>query len=498
MMFNLITDPWIPVITAAGGRRIISPVEMTDPEVLRPDWARADLDIACLEFLIGLVCLADPPANRLDWDARRAPNPARLQAAVAPFTKAFNLLGDGPLFLQDLELLDGNPSSPDLLFIDSAGDSTATKNADLMVRRGRYPALDLPTAAMALYTFQAHAPAGGAGNRTSMRGGGPMVTLVEPSGDCTLWELVWANVPDGVPGNINDLPWMRKTRVSKAPGTERVPEGNKPWSVEAFFGMPRRLRLVSEETDGGVRVTGVIQKPYGTNYVQWMHPLSPHYRVKENTEWLPVHPKPGQFGYRNWLGIVSKRADSTTSERSMSIREGQERLGTGCSILIAGWAMSNMSPLDFIWSRQPMVPDDLALEVEGLIEAARIAAEALRRALTDLLSGGEAWDLERERFYQLTETDLLGCLADLRVGEKPETVARKWLSVLRAQVLKQFNALAVPGIQEADVKVIERIVADQKSLSLTMSGYGKLGREMFAMLNIDPPETSKTKERNTA
>ena len=496
-MLNLITDRWIPVITASGRRRIISPLEMSDLDVLRPDWPRADLDIACIEFLIGLICLADPPANLLDWDSRRTPDSARLQSALLPFVGAFNLLGDGPRFLQDLEPLDGTPSSPDLLFIDSAGDSTATKNADLMVRRSRYPALDLPMAAMALYTFQAHAPAGGAGNRTSMRGGGPMVTLVEPSGDCSLWELVWANVPDGVPGGIDDLPWMRKTRVSRDPGTERVPEGNSPWSVEAFFGMPRRLRLVSDDTGDAVRVTGVIQKPYGTNYVQWMHPLSPHYRVKENTEWLPVHPKPGRFGYRNWLGIVSKRADSTTSERSISIREGQVRLGAACSVLVAGWAMSNMSPLDFIWSRQPIVPDDLALEVEGLIEAAGIAVSALRRALTDVLSEGEARDLEREKFYQVTETDLLQCLADLRAGTAPEEVASKWLSVLRAQVLKQFDALAVPGLQEADVKVIERIVADRKSLGLTLAGYGKLGREMFAMLNIDPPEASKTKKGKT-
>ena len=45
-MLNLITDRWIPVITASGRRRIISPLEMSDLDVLRPDWPRADLDIA--------------------------------------------------------------------------------------------------------------------------------------------------------------------------------------------------------------------------------------------------------------------------------------------------------------------------------------------------------------------------------------------------------------------------------------------------------------------
>ena len=107
---------------------------------------------------------------------------------MQPLAPAFDLLGDGPRFLQDLEPLGGKGNPPGMLFIDSAGDSTAKKNADLMVRRGRYEALPLPLAAMALYTLQAFAPSGGAGNRTSMRGGGPMVTLVKPQSE-GLWPL---------------------------------------------------------------------------------------------------------------------------------------------------------------------------------------------------------------------------------------------------------------------------------------------------------------------
>ena len=85
-----------------------------------------------------------------------------------------------------------------MLFIDSAGGSTAKKNADLMVKRGRYGNLPLPLAAMALYTLQSFAPSGGAGNRTSMRGGGPMVTLMQPlDGNAhPLWRLIWSNVPE--------------------------------------------------------------------------------------------------------------------------------------------------------------------------------------------------------------------------------------------------------------------------------------------------------------
>ncbi|WP_289044223.1 type I-E CRISPR-associated protein Cse1/CasA [uncultured Aliiroseovarius sp.] len=239
MTLNLISDPWIPVRLKSGGRRTVAPWQMADPDIAFPDWPRPDLNIACLELLIGLVFMADPPAHEEDWEDRQAPDPDRLKARLDPFAPAFNLLGDGPRFLQEFEVLESAPNSPDMLFIDSAGENAAKKNADLMVWRDRYGALALPLAAMALYTFQSFAPSGGAGNRTSMRGGGPLVTLVGPGQG--LWPLIWANVPDGTAAEPSNLPWMRPTRVSNK-AQEVYPEQSH--AIEAFLGMPRRLRLV--------------------------------------------------------------------------------------------------------------------------------------------------------------------------------------------------------------------------------------------------------------
>lgn len=187
MTLNLINDAWIPVLRADGSRTIIAPWQMAETGIVRPDWPRPDFNIACYEFLIGLVFLADPPRDIEDWDDRSAPDPVRLKEKLAPFAPAFELLGDGPRFLQDMEHLDGAPNPIDSLFIDSAGANTAKNNADLMVHRSRYPALDPAMATMALYTFQGFAPSGGAGNRTSMRGGGPMVTLVDPQRGLCRW-----------------------------------------------------------------------------------------------------------------------------------------------------------------------------------------------------------------------------------------------------------------------------------------------------------------------
>jgi len=207
MPLNLITDAWIPVVDKDGKPRVIAPWQMADASIVRPNWPRPDFNIACYELLIGLVFMADPPSDEEDWGNRMTPDCNRLKEELEPYADAFNLTGDGPLFMQDFEALaDNDPNLPDMLFIDSAGESTAKKNKDLMVHRERYKSIKLPFAAMALFTFQSFAPKGGRGHRTSMRGGGPMVTLVDPQKG--LWSLIWANVPDGQPSDQRDFSWL--------------------------------------------------------------------------------------------------------------------------------------------------------------------------------------------------------------------------------------------------------------------------------------------------
>ena len=483
MSLNLVSDPWIPVRCADGSRRVIAPWQMVEPGIEAPDWPRPDLNIACLELLIGLVYLVDPPENPDDWDRRMAPDPLRLRDRLTAFAPAFNLLGEGPLFLQDQEPLQGEANPPDMLFIDSAGANTARNNADLMVRRGRYPGLDLPLAAMALYAFQAFAPSGGAGNRTSMRGGGPLVTLVDPEAGSGqgLWPLIWANVPYGKPGRMTDLPWMRATRVSDK-GLETLPPEGALFGPEAFFGMPRRLRLVAEAG----AVLGVIQKPYGTNYALWKHPLSPYYRMKPGTEWLPKHPRAGRFGYRNWLGIVAREARGELAELSLSLRDWSERGGLG-SVLVAGWAMDNMKPRDFTLSVQPFValPPEAEDRLNGLILGAEAAGLALRGALEPVLAGGEAREAEREAFFTATEARFRTHLAAVQAGGDPSA---DWLADLRAQALTQFDTLALPGIDQRETDQIKRIVEARKFLGLAFAGYGKQGKAIFDALALPLPE----------
>lgn len=481
---NLITDQWIPVVDTSGNRRIIAPWEMADKTLIRPDWPRADLNIACLELLIGLVFMADPPASLEDWDMRCSPDPERLREKLAPYASAFNLIGEGPLFLQDLEQLEGAPNPVDMLFIDSAGANTAKNNADLIVHRGRYAGLDLSLAAMALYTFQAHAPSGGAGNRTSMRGGGPMVTLIDPGRG--LWSIIWANVPNGMPSTVSELPWMNPTRVSDDKQVTQAPQGQR-FSVEAFFGVPRRLRVVA---DGDV-VIGVIQKPYGTNYGIWMHPLSPYYRVKAGEEPLPVHPKAGVFGYRNWLGVLAKSKDNELAERALCVDLWESRSEDDASVIVAGWSMDNMKPRDFLHSVQPLIdlPEDQITCLTGLVAAADNAAIALRAALAPVLAEGEGREAEREAFFTVTESAFVASVEALKAGEATEAIYANWLSVLRTEALRRFDVISLPAVDQRDTSDIQKIVNARRSLTGTFAGYGKFGKLLFEALEMDVPKS---------
>ena len=487
-MLNLISDPWIPIVRRSG-RDTIRPDQLAEPDVLRPDWPRPDLNLGCLELLIGLVYLAHPPES--DDDRANPPDAVALRDAMAPLTPAFDLLGEGPRFLQDFELLEGKVSSPGmLLFIDSAGDSTAKKNADLMVRRGRYEALSLPLAAMALYTLQAFAPSGGAGNRTSLRGGGPMVTLVKPAVD-GLRHLVWANVPRGEPlgpDNLDSLPWMRPTETSKplnkkAPVT--VPDSDSPSRLdpEVFFGQPRRLRLVARDD----AVTGVVQLPWGTNYARWRHPLTPYY--KKGTEILPRHPKAGNFGYRNWRGVILQ---SETGLRPMNLlRYLREMEGSRCSLIVAGWAMNNMKPLDFLWSEQPVFPLSEADgdRAEAAVEAAEQAGYAVATCVKEGVGEGDAktgagWRAQ-EGFFATTQGSFEGMLESMSAGKPFE--GGKWVKTMRSAALSIFDREVIPGLADLSETRRKKAIKARSKLIAAFAGRPPFGKKVFDPLGLEIP-----------
>ncbi len=551
-MLNLIADAWIPVLRQQSGSGTIAPIQLTeawdtDP-VIALDWPRADLRVATLEFLTGALATACPPSDNnawLDgWDV--PPDAATLAAAFAPLAHAFELDGDGPRFMQDREDLVSEAEPVERLLIEAPGDSTVKKNTDLLVRRGQVTELGRPAAAIALYTFQSWAPAGGAGNRTGLRGGGPLTTFVLPGAQPSLWHLLWANVPLGTPPDLADLPrvfpWLAPTFTS---GTGHMVTPGAAHPLQAWWGMPRRIRLDFLPCDSprpcgltgvpdSVRVPSWRQRPQGANYDKWgdMHPLTPRYRVKPGAEILPVHPQPGGVGYRHWLGLVVSDEEagalripapavttwrqgrqSDTWGRGGQARHDNDRL------LAAGYDMDNMKARGFVESELPLPAvadpavrarvDRLARQ---LVRAADTAAGLLRRAVRDaLFSPGASvkldWELlsaVREQLWDGTEAAFRDALAReaARAADADAAEPARWLRTLRDLALKLFEAAAPLGADGATLprsdEGIRRLLRAQRNLGLAFSGYGKDGAALWAAAGLPPLDPKPVKKRRTA
>lgn len=95
--------------------------------------------------------------------------------------------------MQDLDLTknDGERNNIDHILMEMPGDQTLAKNTDHFLKQDTIKNICLPCCAMALFTLQTNAPARGRGHRTSLRGGGPLTTLIMGR---TLWETIWLNV----------------------------------------------------------------------------------------------------------------------------------------------------------------------------------------------------------------------------------------------------------------------------------------------------------------
>jgi CRISPR system Cascade subunit CasA len=538
--FSLVHGAWIPVRLADGTVKSIAPFEITSQHDTNPivafAWPRPDFDLASHEFLIGLLAAIYPADLRepKQWVRlfHEPPSPAELEVAFAPFADAFNLDGEGPRFLQDFDALDGEELPIDSLFIEAPGANTIKLNKDLFVKRGQSRVLSRAAAAMALYTLQQFAPSGGAGHRTSLRGGGPLVTLALPDGGQgshpTLWQRLWLNIPADLRLNPSEMPqafpWLARTQTSTKKETVHEAGAHK---LQAFFGMPRRIRLVFAENVARlpcdltgacdeIICTGFTAAPWGVNYGIWKHPTTPYYRPKANSNdpALPVHAPEGRLGYRQWLGFV---LEGETAQAASAILNAKKRLTDlgrpwrdDSRLLAGGYAMDNMKALAFAEAEMPLhrLDPELAKDVENfarlMVNAASVAAKILGISLKRARYGPKAeikvdstiLETPRERFWEITEDDFhktldaaLTSLAEDPEGDEQEKLARTWRGCLEHAALGIFDDTA--PIESFDELEPEDVVEGRKFLVLSSKGYGKLGADFFKALRLEPPESKK-------
>lgn len=548
MPFSLIEDCWIPAIASDGAREWIAPRQITErdeqgqPRWVDVDWGRPDLRIATYELLIGLFATALAPQDSATLPAllRTPPSPDVLGQALQQLAPYLELDGEGPRFLQDRDELAAAEIRPiQSLLINTDGGGTHFVHADAA------GALGYRAAAVALYALQAFAPPGGRGHRTSMRGGGPLTTLIVPP-QPNLWRRIAANLPllanpdRQPPEDLSFVfPWARATRISRDEiKTAIAPAHHAHW-LQHYFGMPRRIRLefrdnvertpcaLTGDIDG-VIVVGFRMEAYGTNYDGWRHPLTPYYEPKQN-ELLPVHPQSGHVGYREWFGYlfdgggkgaVSHPADVVTTYLDVfGGSPGATRL------LAAGYVTDNMKTENYVEAEIPLLtlPHRKARALLGeavrnhLLVPAELVATELRRKLSDALDSDfkktiianvvEQFWIETEHpfhgAFQAASQAYGGFAADaeqdeiLSVDLQPHI--ERWLVELRAIALRLFRQNA-PLDQLGELSTTQRakIIAANKQLHLSLHGFGKGGEALFKQMNLPPPEQKSPKKPSKA
>lgn len=546
--FSLARQAWIPVALDDGRRVFVRPCDISEPyggrTILRVTTGRPDFDISLTEFLIGCLAVSMDGLGPRDWPRRFHDSPSRseLEASFAPLEPALVLDGDGPRFFQDLEPLEGAASPISGLLIDAPGANTIKENGDHFVKRGRTECLSRVGAALALLTLQTQAPSGGAGHRTSLRGGGPLTTLVLPGlpkkAEPSLWQRLWANTPDGFRAAPDVLPsvipWLGPTRVSDKGGDTTTPEDVHP--AQAFFGMPRRIRLVFEPNTEGrvcdltglvdeIIVTGYVTRPWGTNYTAWSrgHPLSPYYKKPGELEYLPLHLNSSRVGYRQYIGLALD-AEDNSKPPAQAVHDFQRRAEnldrealSRTRLLVAGYAMDNMKPLDFAEALVPLIvtghqrSDEHVRDVaRRLVRSADIVALQLIASVKLALYGpkGEAdrdstvLEPVRQRFWGETEQDFYNTLrsaADAlvlpegtpvkRPGDAKEKSGEGWRQTLRRHALRIFDD-TVP-IEDAAADDIAHVVQGRRDLGLLLDGYSAKSKKLFAELHLPIPEKKK-------
>jgi len=501
---NLLFDPWIPVRCRSGAIRDIAPLDLadTDDPPLELAAPRPDFNGALAQFLIGVLQTTVEVADTDSWtELYQTPLSAEeLRDIFAPDRAAFELVNEsGPAFMQepDVQALSAAEPKPlDTLLIDAPGANTIENNADLFIKRDRIAVLSPAAAAMALLSMQINAPSGGAGHRTSLRGGGPLTTLLWPQvcadgTPSTLWQKIWANVllqrgDEKAKKRADMWPWLAATRTSEK---GQVIQGG-PLGLN-YFACPRRIRLRWSDGSGQRCAVFGSEHPqvaiawstqnYGANYGsdQFKHPLSPYYRLKPDSEWLPLHPKPGGFSYRDFLSIAAsdKSKEPARVVRELMLKSTAQFDQAGKNAIWAfGFDMDNMKARAWYEAYFPVYAGvdtgRLAERAGEFIAAAVLAREKLGRGLREAWSSAAEgntqaveqhfWAYTEAQFYQRMESTLV--IDTANVAELAAYIEAKlsWIKYLRRTLSTLFEQYAEPNLP--DIDALERAANARKKM----------------------------------
>ena len=543
---NLLETAWIPVRRASGQQDWVAPWQIAEPDIVALDSVRADFNGALVQFLIGLIQTTTPMDSHAQWQQwyDRPPSAEQLKEWFAPVLFAFEVAGDGARFMQDFSLRTMNVADKDFndigaLLIESPGENTLKENKDHFIKRGSVSGLCPCCAVTALFTLQTNAPSGGNGHFTSIRGGGPLTTLVVAEPERPLWSTVWLNVRErsqfigsGSNAAFQALhyifPWLVDMAQIQPSGGKTAPVQVHPFHV--FWGMPRRIRLDLGRVKAGrcslcdresdKLVIRYLTKAKGFDYKgAWEHPLSPYYENKPG-EFLPVHPGPDGFGYKHWLGwTLGSQGDKKRVQAAAIVSHvlsGRRIHGKQFRLWAFGYDMDNMKtrcwyestfPLYGLPERDREARDFVQRELEKWLSAADLAAFYLRSAVRSAWFSDGAdvkgdWGFVDASFWSATESWFYRHLQQLIElarednDEEDELILRplrkSWHEHLSKTAVRLFDADLV-GAAPVERQNPRRVAEAEKRLRTSL--WGKKLKETLKLPDEKMAKAGKSAKR---
>ncbi|WP_341668073.1 type I-E CRISPR-associated protein Cse1/CasA [Alcaligenes sp. SDU_A2] len=515
-MQNLLTDPWLPFRLRDGSTQVLPVTAMVRDDIVDLALPREDFASAAYVLLIAILQTAMQPDDEEEWIDwfYDVPSEAALAQRLARIGHAFQISGSGPCFMQDFDLLEANKPVPvSGLLIDAPGENTIKKNTDHFIKRGVGAVMSPGMAALALWTLQVNAPAGGAGHRVGLRGGGPLTVLVLPEDpQASLWQKLWFNVihKDLWPYDEPDLrsgmvfPWLAPTRQSEQPGTEVYAHDVHP--LQMYWSMPRRIRLIVEDRAAVCAISGVDTdqsvrsyktQNYGINYAgNWDHPLTP-YRwdpKKPDSPELSLKGQPGGLNYKIWdVLTISSHQHGQRCPRNVvqydSARRGLEQRGRIVPQLwVSGYDMDNMKARGWHAASMPVFAvsseqqTSILIVIKELQELANLALWHCRSKIKAAWfeSPGEAkgdMSFVDVSFWQSTESDFFDVVRSIVHSDGQvlnSAPAEQWLRILRETALRIFDQYAFTEL--GDVRSMSKRMQARRHLQ----GWLQVGKEVKA------------------
>jgi len=330
---NLINDPWITVRRRSGIEERIRPAQMAsggeaDPvvNILAP---RPDFRGALYQFLIGLLQTTFAPEDIDDWKARwdTPPTVEELDKVFEAYADAFELNGKGAAFMQDFDLSTGEEKYKEgdvepisALIIDFPGN-------EFFLKKDKLNKLCEACSAQALLSFMLNASGSGRGHNMSVRGGGPVTTIISPLDSKgvtnSLWNKLWINViPNDVTkqdvlgeNSINTIlafPWMRSGK-----GLTVRPNEGASHPCQALWSMSQRVKLLFSsdavrECDicgcqSKVVISSLVKRPDGIDFDGlWRNQLTPYDLLADELKGKKQAIKSNVLkkGYSHWANML--------------------------------------------------------------------------------------------------------------------------------------------------------------------------------------------------